>query len=264
MNKLKHSKYPFVIAGAALLFAGLASAQETPTRPQQPPTRQDPQDRARMPTPATGVADESADAILVTWLLVENENEIALARLALQRATNPEVKQFAQKMIDDHGQFVQKLQAGGATARVGADTRDGQRPNDATGRQPAEASGRPPSDATGRPAAEASTPRNATMPAHGGIDHQRMIRELGQKCLASTTKMLEEKQGAEFDRCFMGMQVGAHVKAVDTIEVFRNYASPSLRPTLEDGLKTVQAHLTHAKDLAKRTDTAATGDANRK
>ena len=187
-----------------------------------------------------------SDSVLTTWLLVDNENEIAIARIGVQRATNPDVKQFAQRMIDDHGTFVQKLnQVSTSGARVGQTDRTGQEPtrNDPsrTG-QPADASG---------------------IRALGSFDHERLVRELGQKCLESTTKMLQEKQGAEFDRCFMGMQIGMHTKAADTLEVFRNHASSTLKPTLDEGLKTVQTHLQHAKELVKRTEVASADGARK-
>src|SRR5436189_5981436 len=108
MNKYFHS-----VAAATALFGGtLLMAQEPPRREPGsplPPNSQEPHDRTN-PSSVTGkvAADQQSDSILVTWLLVDNENEIALARIAQQRATNPEVKQFAQKMIDDHTQIVQK------------------------------------------------------------------------------------------------------------------------------------------------------------
>ena len=248
------------------LFAGaVLLAQEPPTRttPTTPPTT----------PPATqdrGTASQAqGDSILATWLLVDNENEIAIARIALQRATNPEVKKFAQTMIDDHGKMVQKLQplAVGTSARVGhAGTEPRRTPETGSGASPTgnPPTGKPPT--TGTPAETGrdpkgeypvGTPRDASgVHAMGELDHERLIRDLGRQCLASTTKALQEKQGAEFDRCFMAMQVGAHMKAVDHIEVFRTFASPALKPTLDEGLKTMQAHLQHAKDLAKRTDTS--------
>ncbi|MBL8898554.1 MAG: DUF4142 domain-containing protein, partial [Planctomycetes bacterium] len=55
----------------------------------------------------------NSDEILVQWLVVGNENEVEFARIAVSRAQSPEVKQFAQKMIDDHTACVQKLQRHG-------------------------------------------------------------------------------------------------------------------------------------------------------
>ena len=49
-------------------------------------------------------------------LVSGNQAEIALARIAQERATDPEVKQFARKMIQDHTAFSQKLQTARGTA----------------------------------------------------------------------------------------------------------------------------------------------------
>jgi predicted outer membrane protein len=318
------NKFHPLCLGAAVLTSAALLAQEPPTRtPTNPNNPTNPTNPSTQPAPGSTMPgarpnlnttnSTSGDAVLVTWLLVDNENEIELSRIALQRAQSPEVKQFAQKMIDDHTQIVQKLQqqAGTAGARTGhlgdmrRDPATGRDPN--TGRDPAKgsdpvtgrdpatgrdpgagrdpntgrdpATGRDPvtgrdpaTGATGRDPATGATGRDpatgrdvagrvaqdasAMRPTGGSIDHERLIRDLGRQCLASATQALQEKQGAEFDKCFMGMQVAAHMKAIDTIEVFRNYASESLRPVLDEGLRTVQTHAAHAKDLMKRTESA--------
>jgi predicted outer membrane protein len=267
---------------APVMMSSIVCAQDptrpvTPTNPTTPSTTP-----STTPTtvPSMRMASETNDSVLLTWLIVDNENEIALSRIALQRATNPEVKQFAQQMIDDHTKMVQKLQQASATAKVGqldrTTGRDPSRADNPVGRtdpartDPArtdptrtDPSGRTDptrtdptrNDPLGARPADASGVR--TLGNLGGLDHERLIRDLGRQCLQSHTQILQEKQGAEFDKCFMGMQVGAHVKAVDTLTVFQNYASDALRPTLAEGLTTVQSHLQHAKDLAKRTETAS-------
>jgi predicted outer membrane protein len=254
----------FLVTTTCATLATVALCQEPPAHPpghpQQPTTTQQPRNNTQ-PGAQSGTQTQSAanDATLVTWLLVDNENEIALSRIALQKAQSAEVKQFAQQMIDDHGKMVQKLQQLGGANRVstaGGDTTrpDPNRPADPTKRA-TDAKGEYPA---GQPM-EASGVRSIA----GGIDHERLIRDLGRKCQESSTKMLQEKQGAEFDKCYMGMQLGAHMKAVDMLEVFRNYASPSLRPAIEEALPTVQMHLQHAKDIAKKTEVAS-ADATRK
>jgi hypothetical protein len=57
-------------------------------------------------TPGTG---HDLSHYMTKCLIVGNEGEIALAKIAKQRATDPELKQFAQKMIEDHTAFVNKL-----------------------------------------------------------------------------------------------------------------------------------------------------------
>ena len=45
-------------------------------------------------------------------LIDANRAEITLARLAEKRATDPEIKQFAEAAIQDHTAFLNKLQQG--------------------------------------------------------------------------------------------------------------------------------------------------------
>src|SRR5262245_4915998 len=108
-----------ITAGVWTTIAALPSTQSTPsqTTPSRAgnlPTQErpvNPQDKVPFPDrTSTKDDDQPENAILATWLLTENETEIALAQLAQQRAQDPEVKQFAQKMIDDHRQMMQKLQ----------------------------------------------------------------------------------------------------------------------------------------------------------
>ena len=49
------------------------------------------------------------DTTFVTKATVGNTFEIEESKLALQRATDPKLKQFAQKMIDDHTDALNKL-----------------------------------------------------------------------------------------------------------------------------------------------------------
>lgn len=242
----------------ASLLGGVLVAQEPPAgQPdKRPPTTTTPQDR--LGQQAAGQTQQS-DQVLVSWLLVDNENEVALAKLAVQRAQDPQVKEFAQRMIDDHGKMVQKLQQlrGGADGRIGRDTPNTGTPNTgSTGKPDSTTPGRDgmDKDPTTRDAREASGTRTA---AAGDFDHLQLIRDLGSKCRQSSTEMLQQKQGAEFDRCYMGMQVGMHMKAVDTLEVFSGYASPSLRTALQESLQTVKQHKQQAEKLAKQTDEAA-------
>jgi len=252
-------------ASIATLTCGLLfqDPSRTNPNPQNPPNTQD---RADGRMPGQDATAPIADQVLITWLTVDNENEVAFARIALQKAQSAEVKQFAQQMIDDHSKMVQKLNGMSGTGRAVGDARTGETPRageDRTGGTRPGDTPRP-SGATreataGRdtnPAADASGGR--VMGSTGSFDHERLIRDLGRKCQDSHTKMLQEKQGSEFDRCYMGMAVAAHVGAVDKLEVFRSHASPTLRPMLDEALPVVRQHLQHAKELAKKTDDAKT------
>jgi putative membrane protein len=189
---------------------------------------------------------KGTDEFLATWALIGSNNEIALAELAVQRASNPEVKQFAQKMIDDHRQMVQKLQAFASPMDIAMGER-----------HPAPASDRPATTPPRETTPSAETPRaHEASASHGmAFHHTGLIRELGEQCLQSSRKELEQKQGADFDRCFMGMAVGAHMKANDELTVFQRHASTTLKPVLSESQRVVASHLEDAKSLAKKLET---------
>ncbi|HEX3871253.1 MAG TPA: DUF4142 domain-containing protein [Pirellulales bacterium] len=73
--------------------------------------------------------------------------------------------------------------------------------------------------------------------------------EIGQQCLADARKELESKQGAEFDKCYMGSQVGAHMKMKATLEVVQKHASPQFQPIVAQALATTKQHLEHAMKI---------------
>ena len=185
-------------------------------------------------------ADATSDTILATWLIVANDNEVALAKLALQSAQSKDVKQFAQQMVDDHGAFQKQLQAFAGAAK------------------PADGSTPPKSD-SGKADAK-PVEASGTTAGKAAFDHQALLRDVGKQCLASATRMLADQKGAAFDHAFMQLQVGNHVMMADLLEVFGNHATTALRPTLVSGLATVRGHLDHAKMLCAQSEKVARND----
>lgn len=235
------------------LCAALAASLSTLTAQNEPTTRQQPAQRAGVQQP--GSTSSEADRILASWLLIDNRNEIELARLAQQRAQSPEVKQFAEQMVKDHTDFGTKLQPFGDasvtngsgsvgstdTGRGGVTDKD---KNDKTGGVDP-TGGR---EQTGT--AEAGARRSAT--GMNDFNHLALVRELGQQCLQSAQKELQGKSGAEFDRCYMGMQIMQHSQVLDKLQVFSRHASSPLQQTLQAGEQTVKSHLEKAKSIAKQ------------
>ena len=244
---------------ATLLSCPLA-AQGSPT---DQPEKQSP--ATKNASTRTGQStQQDADPILISWLLIDNKNEVALARIAVKRAQNADVKQFAQKMIDDHSKMVDGLKkARGGEAQTDKDagddvSREGRPDTSKADRGTQEPSERAADANARRQDSDVGGTRVA-----GSFDHLQLMRDLGQKCQQSATEMLQKKQGAEFDRCYMGMQIAAHVKAEDMLEVFRSYASPTLRSSLEKNLTTVKQHKEEAMKIVKQLEnewkTAAVG-----
>jgi predicted outer membrane protein len=246
--RLSHALLLAVGASTAMTL----SAQETPSS--RPATGQDP---LRELSRDQGTTE--ADEILASWLLIENNNEIALSQIAAQRAQDPEVKQFAQSMVEAHRQMAQGLQpfagdvgiAGSSAIDASATKPADPKTNDpmTAGTERTPAAGQPQEGAS-RTTGVGTTDR----PSMQQLDHVALLKELGRECLASSREALEQKQGADFDRCYVGMALGAHMKANDAMTVFQRHASADLAIEIGKAQRMVASHLEQAKGLAKRLE----------
>ena len=65
---------------------------------------------------------------------------------------------------------------------------------------------------------------------------------------------LHDKKGSEFDTCYMGMQLGAHMQMLDQMKVFEKHATPELQQVLRKDRETLQNHFDQAKRIMKGLD----------
>ena len=86
-------------------------------------------------------------------------------------------------------------------------------------------------------------------PGQKGFDFLTVKRQITQQCLASAQKCWQEKDIAEAEMAYVGSQLVAHQHMLDSMMVFRQYASPKLGQLIDDGTKTVQQHKEHAEKL---------------
>jgi len=236
------------------------------------------------------------DKYFVSCLRSDNKGEVTIATLASQKASNPEVKAFAQEMVKDHTDFLAKLDrfdqanpgSRDATTRTESRTEASRVSNqkDATDRDnpPRDNPRKEEPNRDARPRTEgaenAATPPNPRADARANVNRDTATRttieggsgiadqlmqikqEISEKCVASAQRELNSKEGAEFDRCFVGMQIGGHMHMVDTLGVLEGHVSPELKQIIDQGLQTSQQHLEHAKQLAKKLEGSheSTGD----
>jgi len=202
---------------AALLSAATLRTQSPASPPVEAPAKA--VAIAAVPDVAT-----RGDAILAAWMHSDCTNTIALAKLAIDRTEHEDVRKLAKQLVADHTALAARLQpfAAPSTPTVG---------------KPAVI---PPVTPGRNTPAEATTDR--VRPAANEFDHAGLIRDLAAKCLASATASLTGKSTAEFDRCFVVMQLGAHQRDVDMLAVFAPRASPELRRVFDDGAKVLVAH----------------------
>jgi predicted outer membrane protein len=195
-----------------------------------------------------------SDGQLATWLAADNEGEVELGKFAAERSQNEEVKKFARMMSDDHTKFLNQLRKFAPMSGTSPDTarqparidekrattqREDIRPDDPTKRRDRDAE---------------TTVRRGYFDPEGRIDLARVKQEIAKESLQTTKKELDEKSGADFDKCYIGLQIMMHHHAADTLKVMKNYASPELRKVIEDGQGAVQGHLDHAKHLMKQLE----------
>jgi len=254
-------------AGLSCLVAGLAVAQQLQQAPGTQP-RPGQLDRAERPasqpaqrgqqytaefrgTQTAGApTTQEIEHYLANCLLIKNKAEVELSQFAQQQAQNPEVKQFAQELIRDHQQAIQKLQA---LAGAQGAARTSQRPG-ANGQLDAQAT----TPATERPRQtlnqDADQSLTATRPAGQNNALSQLLeldRQISQRCQEMVREELQAKSGPEFDMCFVGAQIGSHTHMLAALDVIGQRSQGELRQFVQEAKPVVQRHLDHAKQIAK-------------
>ena len=116
---------------AALLASGSAWAQSSSAADSKSDAKSPPAAAAGS-SPASGTSGKGtpmrkADQKMLEELAQANMAEVKTGELALQKSQNPQVKEFAQKMIDDHGNAMKDIQklaeAKGVTLPTEVDTK---------------------------------------------------------------------------------------------------------------------------------------------
>jgi len=188
----------------------------------------------------TEVVHGHADEQLAAIMLAGCQNEVELGKFAQSMLKSPEAKQFAERLVKDHQAACDKLQKlagryhdGDAAARLEP------RGKLEFGRLKVEASG-----VAIKAKGEGDTQHTVAV-----LDWVQIQQQIASECLASAKAELQNNESKHFDECFIGMQIGAHMKMVDQLKVFQKYASTNLRGQIDAGLETAQAHLKEAKAI---------------
>jgi putative membrane protein len=93
------------VAAAAIITSGCSKTEgKKPASSEQPARRSG-------AVGAGGAGANLSDDDFVRDVALKNMAEVELSRLALEKATNPDIKSFAQRMIDDHGAAGHNLQS---------------------------------------------------------------------------------------------------------------------------------------------------------
>jgi putative membrane protein len=183
---------------------------------------------------ATGAAATSAtqevDNYLANCWQAKNDAAIKLNEFAQQRAQNPQVKQFAEQVVQDHRQLAQRL-----------------------------------SQLTSSRATTSTQGTQAAMAGNNAALNQllQIDRQITDKCVSMAEEKLGEKSGAEFDKCYVTSQIGGHMQMLAALDVISQQTNGQLQQTARDAKTTVEQHLQRAEQLMKQLESNAGSQANR-
>jgi putative membrane protein len=221
----------------SLLVGGVALTQRTIGQQSQTTTTQKAGKTAASSTPQSAMKLSGDDEKFVMKAAEGGKAEVELGNLALSKASSADVKQFAQRMVDDHSkagdELAQLAQSKGitlpmsdATAAVNASDPDVARMNTST-----------------TTSAKKDTNNQKTS---ADMNHDKMMKSDGQKMADKLSKL----SGADFDRAYMKHMVDDHVKDVAMFEKeAKNGKDADLKAWANKTLPTLREHLQMARDV---------------
>lgn len=231
------SRRDAIVAGAAALPASTlllaaVQAQVTTTRPGDPGPTTPP-----APTPP------GEDGNLAACMLLKGRRQIETCTFAKGRSQNEEVRNFLQAEIDEHTAIKAAL------TKLGFAYPAPPAPPAAPPLVvPPDTSGLPP-DSTRAPVAPAPTAAVValtvgTAPVVGQAAQMLKVdSEVIEQCVANYKAKMPTKQGLKFEKAVVGDQLHEHEALKDRVQVFIPHASAQMKPTLQQGLATIEKHI---------------------
>lgn len=255
-----------VLASTSMLLAQRPTS-DNPNQTNRDPARTGAQNRQVGESPNARLTGEIA-----AWLALGNQGEIESSKFALDKANNPDVRQFAQRMIDDHGTYLKQLQqfmpALGTAQRT--DTFTGTDNNNPANANRNGAGNRAGNDANrnnpNRVAADPNNPNRvaangnnaAGNPAQRGNRMHSPMLGIAQQAAANEValnkKLLENYQGADFDMAYLGQQIGAHTQMLAVLHAVKNVGDENFQKAVADGIQTTEEHIALAQQISHKIE----------
>jgi predicted outer membrane protein len=197
------------------------------------------------------------EAHLANCLILANQEEVALARFALEKSQDQRVKGFAQMLIDDHSKAIQELKkfagdasieleaaapvtSGRETLRADSTTSPGTAP-----RESDRPEGAPENESRRGARPDLTQGRGMGM----GSELLMIARDAHQECLRLQKEELGKKSGVEFDKGFVGSQIGAHLGMQAMLTATERHTSGEFQALLQKAQQTTMQHKQHAEQL---------------
>lgn len=233
-------------------------------------------------------ADKGISEYFAGKLMLMDQSTIQLARLAEERSSDEKVKQFAKALIAAHMGCSEKLRksapgvvgvtqlsSGVITRETGfrgtTDTNDDARIHTAPAddqvpvRNPSDPDQLTESLFSDKGRAEGDARAQTTTdltPLHQILAIERQATE---NYIQSTTEMLTEYQGQDFDMGFLGFTIGSHTWALAELKAMDSVGDEKFQKLIRDATTGVEQHLKMAEELSKElgADSAQRGSTAR-
>ena len=178
---------------------------------------------------------------LAACFALDNQEQIILAKFAQEKTKNKDVTQFVKMIAEEHQACLKKLSKFAPEA-----SKEGY----LVATQVEQSLPR-----EGSPLAAASPSVKTGDVTAPGVDMVQLQRELAQQCIIDSQKYLSTKDGEEFDKCFVGMQIAKHASMRTKLTVSHRHTSDQLQQIVLDGIQVTEKHMKAAEDLmAKLAD----------
>jgi predicted outer membrane protein len=188
-------------------------------------------------------ANNQLDQHAAACLLIGNQEEIAISEIAMDKANNDRVKDFANQMIKDHEKFIGKLRKftpQNASFELQLKTND---------KGDAKAIDEKPATTAAR-AGETTAAKTGAAAGHSMMDELLVIkRDKAQECFAMVSDELNKKKGHDFDMAYMGMQCAAHTGMLAELKALKKHTHGEFADLVAEGEKTTKEHLQLAMSI---------------
>lgn len=259
-----------------ILLAGACAQEATPAAAPDPLVRAATDENQRALAAGAVVSPEqvsaaaAARARFIKQAHAGGRREVALSEMAVTRAADSRVREYAAQLVAEHRSMAQELAPLLAMPEPDRDTgTDAAMPPDPAAREPATAgqetaantAGPPralpvtgtgsasPGEAAAAPPDESgalsTTTDSSGAPSQGlGDRWNRMLEERKQKDLMN-------KSGRDFDRTYVDLMVDEHREALELFEEGAAATDPAIQAFAKKYLPVLRGQLTQARELAK-------------
>ncbi|MDB6167658.1 MAG: hypothetical protein JWM88_522 [Verrucomicrobia bacterium] len=188
------------------------------------------------------------------------QKQIALSELAQTRASNPQVKSFAEQLVTEHTRMTTDL-----TALGGADMQGVARSSSKTTDSAAAWNGSSANSAATSDTTSAGVAYNSPMQSNSSTRDTTTVADSGTPSGAYAGKSddaeghhgwaykrLASKSGADFDKAYLKAIIDEHEDAIKQFEkASKNNDDPAVQSFAAKYLPTLRQHLTQAQELQK-------------